>query len=329
MESLLFQFILIIAGLIGLVYSADKFVDGASSVAMHLKLSPLFIGVVLVGIGTSAPEIVVSAQAALGGKPELSFGNAVGSNIANIALIIGATALFTPIVVHWPLVKKEIFILACVTVLSAFFIFDGSLVRFEAILFILALGFILYFLMTNSKNETTPVEETPSYSSKKSWVVTIVGMIALVGFSKMLVTGAVGVASYFGVSELIIGLTIIAIGTSLPELATSITAAKKGSADLAIGNVIGSNIFNMLAVLSVSSMIKPFDIPKEALSRDMPLMIILTFVFILMAFSFKSDRGVVNRVEGFILLTIFIAYIVALVLESLGIINISPFLFGL
>jgi cation:H+ antiporter len=330
MEITLF-IVAVVIGLVGLVFSSDKFVEGASSIALHMKVSPLFVGVVLVGIGTSAPEILVSVQSALNDKPELSLGNAIGSNIANIALILGITAMYTPIVVKWKLVKKEFAMLVGVTLLGALFIFDGKLVRFEAIMFLIALGFVLYFLMNGAKTESnSDVQEKPSVSKPKSWVLTVVGMIALIGFSKLLVYGAVGIATFLGMSELMIGLTIVAIGTSLPELSASIAAARKGMADLALGNVIGSNIFNILAVLSVSTLITPFDVPPEALSRDLPLMILLTFVIILMAFSFNKNKdGTIRRMEGGVLLVIFFSYMGLLILESLNLFNVTAFLFKL
>lgn len=320
----------ILIGLIGLGYSADKFVYGASNISLNIGIPSIIVGVIIVGIGTSAPEILVSANAALDGKSELALGNAIGSNIANIAFIIGITALIIPIVVAKQLIKKEFAMMIGVTLLGAFLISDGMLSRFDALIMFGALIFIMYFMVSSAKAEKdkpTEVSKKPEIPLKKSILITLLGMGFLVAFSKLLVFGAVNVATAFGVSELVIGLTIIAIGTSLPELAASLAAARKGCPDLAIGNVLGSNIFNILAVIGIASFISPFEVSQDVLSRDLPLLILLSFAFILVAFSPKGD-GKINRFEGFSFLTIFITYMVALIGESLGWFNFTEFLFS-
>jgi cation:H+ antiporter len=320
----------VLIGLVGLVFSADKFVQGASNISLNLGIPSIIVGVVIVGIGTSSPEILVSAQAALEGKSELSLGNAIGSNIANIAFIIGITALIVPIAVAKQLIKKEFAIMIGTTLLGAFLISDGSLSRFDALILLGTLIFIMYFMVSTAmaeKNKPSEVSDEPSMSLKKSIIVTIIGMLFLVLFSKLLVFGAVNIATTFGVSELVIGLTIIAIGTSLPELAACIAAARKGCPDLAIGNVLGSNIFNILAVIGIGSFISPFEVSQEVLDRDLPLLLFLSFVFIIVAFSPKGD-GKINRFEGFSFLIIFITYMIALIGESLGWFDLSKFLFG-
>lgn len=320
----------ILIGLVGLGYSADKFVYGASNISLNVGIPSIIVGVIIVGIGTSAPEILVSANAALDGKSELALGNAIGSNIANIAFIIGVTALIIPIVVAKQLIKKEFAMMIGVTLLGAFLISDGMLSRFDALMMLGALIFIMYFMVSSAraeKDKPTEVSDKPEISLKKSILITILGMGFLVAFSKLLVFGAVNVATAFGVSELVIGLTIIAIGTSLPELAASLAAARKGCPDLAIGNVLGSNIFNILAVIGIASFISPFEVSQDVLSRDLPLLILLSFAFILVAFSPKGD-GKINRFEGFSFLTIFIAYMVVLIGESLGWFNFTEFLFS-
>lgn len=326
-------------GLIGLVLSADKFVDGASNLALHLKMSALLVGIIVVGIGTSAPEILVSSSAAMMGS-DLALGNAIGSNISNIALIIGITSLFVPITVKKELLKKEFVLLIGSSFLGVYLLSDGFLSRMDAIILFLGLIFVMYFLISSARHpkekEVDVKEDSESdkenlhieMSLKKSIALTVFGMVALVGFSKLLVTGAVSLATALGVSDVVIGLTIVSVGTSLPELAACLAAAKKGNPDLAIGNIVGSNIFNILAVLSVSGMIFPMDVAPELIVRDLPLMGILTVGFLLVSFSPKGDAKI-NRFDGFIFLTIFVSYISVLVLESMGVINATSYLTGL
>ena len=319
----------IVLGLIGLVLSADKFVEGASNLALNLKMSPILVGVIIVGIGTSAPEILVSSSAAFEGS-DLALGNAIGSNISNIALIIGITALLIPITVKRELLKKEFMMLMGATALGVYLLSDGSLTRMDSILFALSLLFVMYFLIQSAKNpkkkDVEDIEVVKSdMSLKKSITFTLLGMLALIGFSKLLVTGAVSLATALGVSDVVIGLTIVSVGTSLPELSACIAAAKKGKSDLAIGNIVGSNIFNILAVLSISGFIFPMEVKEELLMRDIPLMAILTIGFLLVSFSPKGDAKI-NRFEGFIFLSIFVAYIAVLILESMGYIDTKTFL---
>lgn len=314
----------IVLGLIGLIYSSDKFVDGASNLALNLKMPVILVGILIVGIGTSAPEILVSSSAALQGS-DLALGNAIGSNIANIALIIGVTALLIPITVKRTLIKKEFVLLIGATALGTYLLSDGALTRFDAILFLLSLIFVLYFFIANAKTqdnvqEVEEIDAEPMMTMKKSIALTSLGMIALIGFSKLLVMGAVGLAQSLGVNDVVIGLTIVSVGTSLPELSSCIMAAKKGKEDLAIGNIVGSNIFNILAVLAASGIINPMEVKSELLMRDIPLMCVLTIGFLLVSLSPKED-GKIKRFEGFIFLSVFCLYITSLVLDSMGIIN--------
>lgn len=318
----------ILLGLIGLVYSADKFVEGASNLARNLGMSAILVGIVIVGIGTSAPEILVSSSAALEGS-DLALGNAIGSNISNIGLIIGITALFIPLTVRRELLKKEFALLIAVTFLGIYLLSDGNLVRLDAFFFLISLAFVMYFFIMNAKHgkHNEPVEEESEITMTmgKSILYTVLGMIALIGFSKLLVFGAVSLAKAMGVDDIIIGLTIVSIGTSLPELSACIAAARQKQADLAIGNIVGSNIFNILAVLSASGFIHPMEVKQEMLVRDLPLMGILTIGFLLVSFSPKGD-GKINRVDGFLFLTIFVLYITSLVLEEKGIFDTTKFL---
>lgn len=312
---MLWAVIAVILGLVLLVWSADKFIDGASATASHFGMPPLLVGMVIVGFGTSAPEIVVSVMAAIDGNPGLALGNAYGSNIANIALILGVTVLIQPIMVHSAVVRKELPLLLLVTGICIFQIFDGVLSRNDAIIMLLMLvlymGWTIWQGMRNQSDvlshEFDHQLQEKEVPLKTSIFQLIFGLIVLVISSRLLVWGAVEIAQAFGVSELIIGLTVVAIGTSLPELASSIAAARKGELDIAIGNVIGSNMFNTLAVVGLAGVIHPTIVPPEVLQRDMVVMGTLTLSLLLFTLSFKG-QGRIGRVKGSIWLFSFIAY---------------------
>ncbi|MDY3201422.1 MAG: calcium/sodium antiporter [Arcobacter sp.] len=307
----------IVVGFVILVWSADKFVEGAASTAKHLGMPSLLIGILIVGFGTSAPEMVVSAIAAMEGNPGLALGNAIGSNIVNVALILGITALVTPIVVNSKIIKKEIPLLLVIVLITGYLLLDNSLTFFEGV--ILLAGFfslIIWSIYTalKSRGDTFGTEMDAELienelSLKAGIIWLIVGIVLLIASSRLLVWGAVGVAQEFGVSDLIIGLTIVALGTSLPELAASVVAARKGEHDIAIGNVVGSNMFNLLAVIGIATVISPMNnIPIEVLQRDWIIMFLLTIILLVMAYSFKNKEGVITRVEGLILVACYIAY---------------------
>lgn len=312
---MLWAVIAVILGLVLLVWSADKFIDGASATASHFGMPPLLVGMVIVGFGTSAPEIVVSVMAAIDGNPGLALGNAYGSNIANIALILGVTVLIKPIMVHSAVVRKELPLLLLVTGICIFQIFDGVLSRNDAIIMLLMLvlymGWTIWQGMRNQSDvlshEFDHQLQEKKVPLKTSIFQLIFGLIVLVISSRLLVWGAVEIAQAFGVSELIIGLTVVAVGTSLPELASSIAAAQKGELDIAIGNVIGSNMFNTLAVVGLAGVIHPTIVPPEVLQRDMVVMGTLTLSLLLFTLSFKG-QGRIGRVKGSIWLFSFVAY---------------------
>ncbi|MEZ7186368.1 calcium/sodium antiporter [Pseudoalteromonas sp. DY56-GL22] len=306
----------ILVGFVLLIWSADRFVDGTAVSAKYAGIPSLLIGMIVVGFGTSAPEMLVSAMAAADGSPELALGNALGSNIVNIGLILGVTALIAPIAVHSNIVKKELPLLLVVSVLFALLIFDGGLSRFDA--GVLLLGFFSFmgwsiYSGLKSKNDSlaTDVEQelnVQTMSLKAAIVWLVVGLVVLIISSRLLVWGAVSIAEIMGISDLIIGLTIVALGTSLPELAASIAAARKGEHDIAIGNVIGSNIFNILAVTGIAGMIAPADnLSPDLLSRDWLAMFSLSIFLLIFAYGHRGI-GRVNRAEGIGLLLIFIAY---------------------
>ena len=257
----------IILGLVLLIWSADRFIEGAASTANHLGMPPLLIGILVVGFGTSAPEMVVSAIAALEGNPSLALGNALGSNIVNIALILGATALISPIVVESTIIKKEMPLLMLIVVLIGYMLIDNTLTLLEGIILLAGFFSLIAWSVINglkSKRDALAKEvnaELKVHAMSLGWSLLwlLIGLVVLVLSSRLLVWGAVGVAKDLGISDLIIGLTIVALGTSLPELASSIIAARKGEHDIAIGNIVGSNMFNILAVIGIATIIKPME----------------------------------------------------------------------
>ncbi len=308
----------IVVGLVLLLWSADKFIEGAAAVAKSLGLSTLLIGMLVVGFGTSAPELAVSAISAYHGNPGIALGNGYGSNITNIALVLGLTAVISPVAIQKTVLKKEIPLLLGVTLLAFWHLHDGQLTRLEAIseIVILTAAFIWLVLSSQKKFEE---KEVPAMTSGMAWVWLIIGFVLLVISSRMLVWGAVNIAHAFGVSDLVIGLTVVAIGTSLPELAASAFAAKKGEHDLVVGNVIGSNLFNTFAVVGLAGTIHPLAVPSDVLSRDWPLMFALTLFVYLIGKLRKSKKGKpkINRMSGAVLLSIYIGYTVYLIGSSI------------
>lgn len=305
----------ILFGLILLVWAADRFVMGAAGLARSLGVPPLLIGLTIVGFGTSAPEILVSTMASLQGNPGLAVGNAIGSNIANIALILGTTALIAPLTVKSDILRREYPLLLFVSIGAYVLLLDGTLDVFDGVMLLSALvvSMLLLVRIGQHRGVSDPLAdeieaEIPSdlgAAAAAGWFV--LGLVLLLVSSRMLVWGAVEVATMLGVSDLVIGLTIVAIGTSLPELAASIMSALKNEHDLAIGNVIGSNLWNLLAVLGVPGLLAPGLVPPEAVDRDMLVMLGLTLALFAMGRSQRS-RGIINRLEGGLLLACFIAY---------------------
>lgn len=316
----------IVAGLVVLVWSADRFVDGAAATARHLGLPPLLIGMVVIGFGTSAPELMVSALAAVQGNPSLALGNAYGSNITNIALIAGLVALISPLTVHSQVIRQELPVLGVMTLISLWCLFDGVISRIDAVILLLLLGGFLGYSIWRSRRPgakdalQTDVEADASgqdMSLKRSVVWTLVGLVLLIVSSRFLVWGAVTIAEAFGVSDLVIGLTVVAIGTSLPELASSISAVRKNEHDLVIGNVVGSNLFNTLAVVGLAGVIQPIGVDPEVLVRDWPVMAALTLALLVFGIGIKG-QGRINRLEGALLLASFVAYTAWLVYSVIG-----------
>ena len=318
----------IVVGLVLLVWSADRFVDGAVGVAQFFGMSTFLIGMLVVGFGTSAPEMVVSVLSALNDTPQLALGNAYGSNIANIALILGTTALIAPVIVKKQAVKRDIPILIATTVLTIVLVKDGNVSLFDGVVLLLAFVAITVFNISMElrdkrmrKNEDAESEPAEKVSIVKAFAWLLVGLALLIASSRMLVWGAVYMAQALGVSDLLIGLTIVAVGTSLPELASSIAAARRGENDLAVGNVIGSNIFNTLVVVGIAAVITPIKaMDAEVLSRDLPIVSVLTLLLFFICIPFKKKNG--KRVSGFgriggaFFLSLYIAYLVLLGIQS-------------
>jgi len=310
----------VVLGLIVLVWSADRFVEGAAAVAKNLGMAPLVIGMVIIGFGTSAPEMVVSALASSQGNPALALGNAYGSNITNIALVLGLTAVLAPIAVQSGVIKRELPVLIAITLLTAAFLWDYQITAIEA--WVLLAIFAIYmswsiWLGKNSSDDSLAAEITQEadanpMSMKPAVIWLIIGLVLLVVSSRALVWGAVNIATALGVSDLVIGLTVVAIGTSLPELASAIAATRKNEHDLALGNVIGSNMFNTLAVVGIAGAIHPIDLEPLVLSRDWVAMAGLTLLLLL--FSLRVNRlGRINRVHGVTFLVLYVAYTVYLI----------------
>lgn len=322
---MLIALLAIFAGLALLVWSADRFVEGSAITAGHFGMPPLLIGMVVVGFGTSAPEMVVSALAASQGNPGLALGNAYGSNITNIALILGITAVISPIAVHSQVMRKELPILILVTLLAAWQILDGALSRLDAVGLLLTFAALLtWSIWSGMKKPDDPLANEVSVELKahampvrKAVFWLVAGLLLLIISSRILVWGAVDLAMAFGVSDLIIGLTIVAVGTSLPELASSVIAARKGEHDLALGNILGSNLFNTLAVVGIAGMISPMQVADEVLVRDLPVMAGLTFALFVLGYGFRGP-GRINRVEGTLLMACFIGYTAFLVTTTFG-----------
>ena len=323
--ALLLPTLLLFIGLAFLVWSSDIFIDGAASTAVHMNVSPLVIGVVVLGFGTSMPEIVVATLASLDDSPGLAIGNAVGSNIANIGLVLGFTALIAPILVKSSILKRELPVLVIISFVVYALVFNGVLDQIDAIILtIMLIGVMAWMIKANKQmdpddplaQETQQeVEEMPDLSKKKALFYLLGGLIILMISAKMMVSGAVDIAQYFGVPEVVIGLTIVAIGTSLPELAAAIAAARKNEADLIIGNIVGSNLFNILAVLAVPAFLAPSVLASDVLNIDFPVMLGFTVAMLLLAIPLRGSASI-DRKRGLLLSAAFIGYLFILYLRS-------------
>lgn len=308
----------LIAGLILLVISSDKFIEHSALVAEKLNVNPMIIGITLVAFGTSAPEMVVSAIAAFDNAPEIAVGNVLGSNIANIALVFGITLLFSAIPIASGLSSKEVPLVLAITLLTGVLLFDQHLGVWDGIILLAAFIVILTILLRGNKDLKSELEEglpeDDGASVGKSILFALIGLIILIGSSKLLVWGAIGIATALGVSELVIGLTIVAIGTSLPELAASVSSVRKGHHDIAIGNILGSNIFNLATVLPLPALIAPGMVDANVISRDYPWVLGLTVALAIAIFLFKKTKN--NSIPRWIGLPLIASYGVYLLIIS-------------
>lgn len=308
----------IFVGFVLLIWSADRFVEGAANIARNFGVTPLIVGMLIVGLGTSAPEMLVSATAAFQGNSGLGIGNALGSNITNIAMVLGITAIFYALPVHSRLLLKEFPLIIASGVLAWVLLADGFFSRLDGFILLGALVLTIGWLILSARKEAKlndplieeSIEELPEKLENKAAIFwTLAGLILLLISSKLLVWGASSIATQLGISDLIIGLTIVAIGTSLPELAATISSARKNETDLAVGNIVGSNLFNTMAVLALPGLIQPGTIPEGVLSRDFPIMIALSVILLVFSVGcFKSSRFQINRWKGIVLVLCFIAY---------------------
>ena len=299
----------LLAGFILLMWSADTFTDNGAKIARIFNISPLVIGLLIFGFGTSAPEMLVSGLAAYDGHPEMSIGNAFGSNILNIGLVLGVTAIILPITVEKSVLKKEWLFLFLSTLIVGFLLLDGFLSFTDGLILLsLLILFLINVFRESKKNSLTDSDSLEINSQKNEkgriWLLLIVSLIILVSSARLVVWGGTRLALSFGVSDLIIGLTVVALGTSLPELAVSISSALKKQHQMVIGNIIGSNLFNTLGVLAIPGLILPFQIPTEVMSRDFFFMLMFTLLVLILSMRLK-----ISRFGGFILLTALAIYL--------------------
>ena len=310
---MLISVVSLLIGFTLLVWSADAFTDNGAKIARIFNISPLIIGLLIFGFGTSAPEMLVSGLAAYDGHPELSIGNAFGSNIFNIGLVLAVAAIIHPVIVEKNVLKKEWLFLFLSTLIIGFLLIDGFLSFIDGSILLILLLLFLYYVFNESKKDNSLENEASEDTSKdqskaKTWLLLIISLVILVSSARLVVWGGTNLALAFGVSDLIIGLTVVALGTSLPELAVAISSALKKQHQMIIGNIIGSNLFNSLGVLAIPGLILPFQIPSEVMSRDYIYMLIFTLLILI--FSLKLR---INRFGGLILLTILASYLYQLV----------------
>lgn len=314
-----------LAGFIAMMWSADKFVNGAAATARNLGVSPMLIGLTVVSIGTSAPEILIALTASLSGYGSLAVGNAVGSNIANIGLVLGITTMLAPLSITSDLVSREITLLMLVTVLAGLLLSDNHLGYSDGILLIIGLVFTLYLIcrwryrpdtqrQTNGAHQQIEAK-LPNINQTTATVMLITGLLVMILSSRLLIWGIIRIARALDISELIIGLTIIAIGTSLPELATSVISALKKHHDIALGNIVGSNIFNLLAVMAVPGIVTPTTIDPAAFQRDVPVMTAITALLLALALAGRKRRKI-GRGAGMLLAACYSGYIMLLYLQG-------------
>ncbi|MFT5577895.1 MAG: cation:H+ antiporter [Paraglaciecola psychrophila] len=320
----------IIIGFIGLIWSADRFVTGAAGIARNLGMAPITIGLTVVALGTSAPEILVAISAALEDASELAVGNAIGSNLANVGMVLGITALVAPIPIRFGLLKREFPLLIGATLGAGLLLYDNELSVIDGLLLLTGLAAIFYYLVTcqahlPNEEQEADLEQIPDISNRSAWKLFFIGLVLLMISSHVLVAGAKDIASALGVSELVIGLTVVAIGTSLPELAATVASALKGHHDIALGNIVGSNLFNLLAVMSMPALINPPTLDSDVFTRDYAAMTAITLLLAAIALCHKlwanrhmdsptsgCTTSTIGRLEGLLLLLAYGLYFTVL-----------------
>jgi cation:H+ antiporter len=310
---MLMSIISLVSGFLLLIWSADAFTNNGAKIAKIFNISPLVIGLLIFGFGTSAPEMLVSGLAAYEGHPEMSIGNAFGSNIFNIALVLGITTIILPIKVKQNILKKEWGFLMISTLAAGWLLLDGYLSFMDGLILLVLLMLFLFYVFRESKknyhHEFDEVQSKPSKQGKgKTWFLLFISLVVLLTSARLVVWGGTSLAIEFGVTDLIIGLTVVALGTSLPELAVSISSAIKKQHEMVVGNIIGSNLFNTLGVLAIPGLILPFEIPNEVMSRDYPFMLVLTVLLFITSYKFKKE-GVISRFEGVIMIAALCLYL--------------------
>lgn len=312
MSDILLPIIALLSGFVLLIWSADEFTENGAKIANIFKVSPLIIGLLIFGFGTSAPEMLVSGLAAMNGNTGLSIGNAVGSNIFNIALVLGVSAIISPIEVQGNILRKEWVFLMVATLVAGLLLWDLRLDAIDGFVLLALLFLFLGYTFKESKNSQN--HEFDEFEQKidksetvKTWVMLVIGLIVLISSAKLVVWGGIAIAQAFGVSDLIIGLTVVALGTSLPELAVSIASVLKKQYEMVVGNVIGSNLFNTIAVLAIPGFIHPSDVAPEVMTRDYPVMLLLTVLLFAVSYKF-GKKHIINRFEGVLLVSVFSLY---------------------
>lgn len=320
---MLLPWVAVIVGLALLVWSADRFIFGSAALARGFGISPLIVGMVIVGFGTSAPELVVSTLAAFQGSPGISMGNVIGSNLANTGLILGTVALLKPFSVQRSVLRIEMPMVLVASVGVYLMVLDGFLTHRDGLMLLVGfIGFLAWMVYSARRGEApTVVDEAelpPSLPTSRAVFWIVIGLVLLIGSSQALVWGATRIAAQFGVSDLVIGLTVVAVGTSLPELAASVAGIVKGENDIALGNILGSNLFNLLAILQAPAWIAPGAVPDGMVGRDLPAMIGVSLLLILFAWNWGRRQPRVNRFEGGLLLFSYVGYTAFLFHTSTG-----------
>ncbi len=316
--------LLVIAGLALLMWGADRFVHGAAATARNLGIAPLLIGLTIVAFATSAPEILVSVVAALQKEPGLAFGNAIGSNIVNIGLVLGMTALIRPIALESATLRREMPALLAVSLLTVSLFLDTFLSRIDGLVMLTGLVIVMIWLarlgMRSAANDPIAMDYEAEIPTDVSMIMAVVwliiGLATLLIGAELLVDGAIGIAKLLGISEVVIGITIVAFGTSLPELAVSLASALKGEYGLAIGNIVGSNIFNLLAVIGVAAAIHPSALAPSVLSLHIFVMVAFTLVLFAMTYDYDG-KSKLSRTEGLALLVAYVAYNIYVVMQNI------------